>query len=203
MIAIIDYGMGNVGSIKNMLKHINIEALITDDPKTILSASHLILPGVGAYDAGVNNLKAKKLDLVIKEFALELNKPVLGICLGMQLLGNKSEEGKLKGLGLIDFENIKFSKELNLKIPNMGWNYIKVMDKDDPLTKEILDDDRFYFVHSYYAVCKNKENILMTADYGLNYTASVRKNKIYGVQFHPEKSHYFGMKILRNFALEV
>jgi len=201
MIAIIDYDMGNVGSIQNMLEHLGEDAIITGDHQEILKADQLIIPGVGSFDVGMKNLIDRGLDQVIKKFALELKKPVLGICLGMQLLGKSSEEGVLPGLGLIDFVNIKFrpARELNLRVPHMGWNTVNVH-LIDPLTKDVDHAFRFYFVHSYYAKCANDENILLSADYGMEFTASVKNNLIYGVQFHPEKSHHFGMKILSNFA---
>ena len=199
MIAIIDYDMGNVGSIKNMLEHLGLEAIITGDKYEILNASHIIIPGVGSFDQGMQNLIDRGLDKVIKEAALNLKKPILGICLGMQLLGMKSEEGHLPGLGLIDFENFRFRPEANLKVPHMGWNLIKV-NKLDPILEDVDGSFRFYFVHSFYAKCKNDENILLTCDYGMEFSAAVHDKNIYGVQFHPEKSHHYGMKILKNFS---
>jgi len=201
MIAIIDYDMGNVGSIKNMLEHIGIEAMITGDHNEILNADHIIIPGVGSFDQGMQNLIDRGLDRVIKHAALTLKKPILGICLGMQLLGMKSEEGKLNGLGLIDFENIrfKFSSDLKLHVPHMGWNQVAIQ-QDDLFVKDLDSSYRFYFVHSYYAKCKNSKNILMRSNYGIDFTASVKEDNVYGVQFHPEKSHHFGMKILMNFS---
>lgn len=201
MIAIIDYDMGNVGSIKNMLEHLSVDAIITGDHKTILSADQIIIPGVGSFDQGMHNLIERGLDQVIKTFALELKKPVLGICLGMQLLGHSSEEGKCPGLGLIDFVNLRFQQtnEIPLRIPHMGWNTVK-LEKEDPLLKDIDHTYRFYFVHSYYAKCNHQENVLMSTVYGQRFTSSVHHENIYGVQFHPEKSHHFGMKILSNFS---
>ncbi len=201
MIAIIDYDMGNVGSIQNMLEHLGVDAVITGNHQDILKADQLIIPGVGSFDVGMKNLIDRGLDQVIKEFALKLKKPVLGICLGMQLLGLSSEEGTLPGLGLIDFNNVKFrpAQELNLRVPHMGWNTVNVHGMD-PITKDVDHTYRFYFVHSYYAKCNHDENILMSADYGMEFTAAVKNGFIYGVQFHPEKSHHFGMTILNNFA---
>lgn len=201
MIAIIDYDMGNVGSIKNMLEHIGIEAMITGDHQQILSADRIIIPGVGSFDQGMQNLIDRGLDQVIKTFATQLKKPVLGICLGMQLLGNRSEEGKIPGLGLIDFDNVRFqsSKEMPLRIPHMGWNTVTIH-RDDLLVSDLDPTFRFYFVHSYYAKCNRSENILMSAHYSIDFAASVQQDFIYGVQFHPEKSHHFGMKILSNFS---
>lgn len=201
MIAVIDYGMGNVGSIINMLKKIGVESTLTSDERVIDSADRLILPGVGSFDKGMYNLNEKGLSDIIKKNVCEYNKPLLGICLGMQLLGRSSEEGKIRGLDLIPFENVKFSfnASLNLKIPHMGWDIItNVM--EDPLSKGLDPHQRYYFVHSYHAACDYKENILMECDYGYVFTAAVKSGNIYGVQFHPEKSHKFGMALLENFA---
>ena len=205
MIAIIDYGMGNVGSIYNMLKHLGEEAIITDDPCVILSSDKIILPGVGSFDQGIINLKKKGLYEIILEFAREFRKPILGICLGMQLLGNRSEEGELLGLGLIDFDNIRFKpkKEENLKVPHMGWDIVETTQMNDPLLDGIVLNPRYYFVHSFYAKCNKESSTLLTCDYGIKFAAAVKENNIYGVQFHPEKSHHFGMEILKNFAQKV
>lgn len=208
MIAILNYGLGNLGSIKNMLKVIGEKSVITDDPETIHKADKMILPGVGAFDAGMTNLEAKGLDKIIKEETAE-GKPILGICLGMQLLGRKSEEGQKLGLGLIPFDNKKFNFDnveipddirSMLKIPHMGWDIVEFEKKDNPLVTGIEGQQRYYFVHTYHAVCDDSENVLMTCDYGYKFAASVFRDNIYGVQFHPEKSHDFGMRILENFA---
>jgi len=202
MIAIVDYDMGNVGSIKNMIEYIGGEdVIITSDEKIILEADYLILPGVGSFDMGMKNLHEKKLIEPIKYFANVLKRPILGICLGMQLLGKCSQEGELAGLDLIPFKNVRFDfkDNIDLKIPHMGWDIISIRNEDSPLVIGMNSNSRFYFVHSYYAVCDNTENILMECDYGINFTAAVFKDNIYGVQFHPEKSHFFGMKILENF----
>ena len=208
MIAILNYGLGNLGSIKNMLKEIGEKSVITDDPETIHKADKMILPGVGAFDAGMTNLEAKGLDKIIKEETAE-GKPILGICLGMQLLGRKSEEGQKLGLGLIPFDNKKFNFDnveipddirSMLKIPHMGWDIVEFEKKDNPLVTGIEGQQRYYFVHTYHAVCDDSENVLMTCDYGYKFAASVFRDNIYGVQFHPEKSHDFGMRILENFA---
>lgn len=201
MIAIIDYGLGNAGSVANMLEELDIENEITCAIPKLQRADRLILPGVGSFDRGMQQLGMLGLVPVIKK-AAEDGKPILGICLGMQLLGRKSEEGSLRGMGLIPFDNIRFQAEktAGLKIPHMGWDTIGLR-KNDPLTYGLSqDNDRFYFVHSYHAVCDREENILMTCDYGYEFAAAVFKDNIYGVQFHPEKSHYFGMKLLQNFA---
>ncbi len=200
MIAIIDYGLGNLGSIANMLKVLGEKSIITSNKSEIINADRLILPGVGAFDAGMSQLKERNLIECIKEQAKN-KKPLLGICLGMQLLGRSSEEGILPGLGLIQFDNIRFSFGDNspLKIPHMGWDIVK-FNQHNPLIKDIQGVQRYYFVHSYHAVCDNSENILMSCDYGYEFAASVVSENVYGVQFHPEKSHDFGMALLNNFA---
>jgi len=201
MIAVINYGMGNAGSILNMLKKIGAEAIITDKIEEINNADKIILPGVGTFDNGMSNLHDLGLVEVIKTEILEKKKPFLGICLGMQLLGRRSEEGQMEGLNLIPFETKKFSfdSSLNLKIPHMGWNIVK-FNMDDPLFINIEGTQRYYFVHSYHAVCDSSENSLISCNYGYEFTAAVKKDNVYGVQFHPEKSHKFGMKLLENFV---
>lgn len=202
MIVIIDYDMGNVGSIVNMLKKVKHKSIVSSDKEQILKADKLILPGVGSFDEGMRKLREKKLINVVKEAVLERNIPILGICLGMQMLGRSSEEGVEEGLNLIPFDNykFKFDENNNLKVPHMGWKYISVKNDSSPLVQDLPKEPRFYFVHSFYAVCDNEVDILISCKYGKHFTAAVNKNNIYGTQFHPEKSHKFGMKILDNFA---
>lgn len=200
MIAIIDYGLGNLGSIGNMMKVIGVKSVITSDQTEIEKADKIILPGVGAFDAGMKNLEERNLiDFLCQQ--AEKGKPILGICLGMQLLGRKSEEGKCSGLGLIPFDNIRFRipEETPLKVPHMGWDIV-TFKQESPLLKGIQGRQRYYFVHSYHARCDREDNVLMTCDYGYEFCAAVVMDNIYGVQFHPEKSHDFGMKLLENFA---
>lgn len=184
-----------------MFKKINVDSIITSDPKVIINADKLVLPGVGSFDYGMINLRKLKLEDAIKTSVIELKKPILGICLGMQLLGNGSEEGVENGLELIDMNFMKFNFEdtNQYKIPHMGWNSIDITNKVKLTDLKILNP-RFYFVHSYYAVCKHKENVIMTANYGFEFAVAVQKDNIYGVQFHPEKSHKFGMELLKNFS---
>lgn len=202
MVGIINYGLGNLGSIQNMLKVIGEKSIISSDINELERCDRFILPGVGAFDAGMKKLNESGLVDYIKEKALIEKKPVLGICLGMQLLGRKSEEGVLPGLGLIPFDNIRFRLDnTELKVPHMGWDIVEFK-QNNPLINGLKGMQRYYFVHSYHAVCDNEENVLMTCDYGYEFTASVVNGNIMGVQFHPEKSHDFGMALLTNFVKE-
>lgn len=202
MIGIINYGLGNLGSIQNMLKVIGEKSIISSDVNELEKCDKYILPGVGSFDAGMEKLNESGLTTFVKKKALEDKKPILGICLGMQLLGRKSEEGKLEGLGLIPFDNIRFRLEdTDLKVPHMGWDVVEFK-QENPLLKGLVGRQRYYFVHSYHAVCDKKENVLMTCDYGYEFACAVVKNNIMGVQFHPEKSHDFGMALLENFVKE-
>ncbi|WWW10885.1 imidazole glycerol phosphate synthase subunit HisH [Arcobacter cryaerophilus gv. pseudocryaerophilus] len=199
MIAIIDYGIGNLKSIYNMFKKVGVESIITSDIETIKNADKYLLPGVGSFDHGINSLKSASFFKTLENEVLKNKKPILGICLGMQLLTNSSEEGKEKGLCWIDAQTIKFDLEdKNLSIPHMGWN--KTIPINTNTIFKNLDENRFYFVHSYHVVCNSKENILATSNYGEIFTCSIYKENIYGVQFHPEKSHKFGMQLLKNFG---
>ena len=202
MVGIINYGLGNLGSIQNMLKVIGEKSIISSNPEELDKCDRYILPGVGAFDAGMKKLNESGLTEYIKEKANKEKKPILGICLGMQLLGRKSEEGTLPGLGLIPFDNIWFRlDDTDLKVPHMGWDIVEFK-QDNPLLSGFEGTQRYYFVHSYHALCDSKENVLMTCDYGYEFAASVVKDNIMGVQFHPEKSHDFGMALLRNFVKE-
>lgn len=202
MIGIINYGLGNLGSIQNMLRVIGSKSIISDKADVLSACDHLILPGVGAFDAGMSRLAESGLTELIIKLVNDDKIPILGICLGMQMLGRKSEEGVLPGLGLIPFDNRRFCfKNINLKIPHMGWDIVDFK-QDNQLLNSIEGVQRYYFVHSYHAVCDNPDNILMTCDYGYEFAAAVVKDNIYGVQFHPEKSHDFGMRLLSNFVKE-
>ena len=200
MIAILDYGLGNLGSIANMLKVIGEKSVITSDKGVIEKSDGIILPGVGAFDAGMQRLNDSGLSEIIIRCA-NVGTPILGICLGMQLLGRRSEEGELSGLGLIPFEckKFSFSEESVLKVPHMGWDIVDMKQKH-PLVDGLEGIQRYYFVHSYYAVCDKPGFVLMTCDYGLEFAASVVKDNVIGVQFHPEKSHDFGLALFRNFV---
>ncbi|MBD0384168.1 imidazole glycerol phosphate synthase subunit HisH [Paenibacillus sedimenti] len=201
MITIVNYGLGNLGSIVNMFKRLGVEATITSDIQMIEQATKLILPGVGHFDAAMKKIDALQLRDVLDKKVLMEKTPILGICLGMQLLTNGSEEGTLKGLGWIDAETTRFHfpERPELKVPHMGWNLVSVSNSS-PLTQGFDDEFRFYFVHSYCVHVKDAANSMLRTDYGVTYDSGIQKDNIYGVQFHPEKSHKFGMKLLRNFA---
>lgn len=202
MTIIIDYGMGNLGSIVNMLKKIDSKVLISRDIELIEKADKLILPGIGAFDTGMKYLAQEGLIDILNKKVIGEKTPILGICLGMQLLTKSSEEGNIKGLGWIDAQTVRFKfdeKNNDLKVPHMGWNTVH-LNKESLLFKEMYAEPRFYFVHSYHVVCNNKQDILTTTHHGYEFASSIQKDNIMGVQFHPEKSHKFGMKLLKNFV---
>jgi len=202
MIVILDYQMGNVGSIRNMLQRVGVEATISAQSEVIAQARAIILPGVGAFDAGMMHLQASGLRGLLDELVLERRRPVLGICLGMQLLCRRSEEGRLPGLGWLDADVVRFQfpqEESPLRIPHMGWNSVEVR-RADSLFQDHPERPRYYFVHSYHVVCDRQEDILAETCYGRRFASSVQKSHIFGTQFHPEKSHRFGMHLLTNFA---
>lgn len=202
MIAIVDYGMGNVGSIQNMLYELGYDSVITSDKDILMNSDKIILPGVGSFDLGMSSLNSLGLSSVIKRYAQEEKKPVLGICLGMQMLGTSSEEGSLPGLGLIPmtFRRFKFDPGSAQKVPHMGWDMVDILHPELPIVSRMEGHQRFYFVHSYYAVVPNPDHIFMKCEYGVNFAAAVFDGNIFGVQFHPEKSHSFGMRLMENFA---
>ena len=201
MIVIIDYGIGNLASVLNMFRKIGVKDVkVSGKPEEIAAATKLLLPGVGAFDAGMNQLEQSGLVPVLNKKVLEEKTPILGICLGMQLLSKRSEEGVKPGLGWIDAETVKFNLDpaLKLKVPHMGWNYITV-NRENKLI-DLQSKNRFYFVHSYYVKCFDESQSMATSHFGTDFTCMVNKDNIYGAQFHPEKSLKFGMKVLENFA---
>lgn len=201
MITIIDYGMGNLGSVKNMLKKIGEKSLITSKKEDIEKAHKILLPGVGSFDSAVKNLQKLNLIDVIKKRVLEDKIPIMGICLGMQLLTKGSEEGTLEGFGFIDAYASKFFfKNQSLPIPHMGWNTVNQKKDSNLFFDKNVQNKRFYFVHSYAVQCNNEDDILTTTYYGYEFVSCFEKENIMGCQFHPEKSHKFGMKLLRNFV---
>ncbi|MBR6509159.1 MAG: imidazole glycerol phosphate synthase subunit HisH [Clostridia bacterium] len=200
MIAIIDYGVGNLFSLVSSLRAIGVEAEITSDVDTIKKADKLILPGVGAFGDAIKKLRDSGLDIVIKQ-EVKNGKSLMGICLGMQMLFDKSfEYGEYEGLGLISGEVVELKGDIpeNLKIPHIGWNALK-FENESPIFKYINEGDFVYFVHSYHAV-NCEDNLIATAEYGRNVTAAVQSGNVYGCQFHPEKSGDIGLKILKAFC---
>ena len=200
-IVVIDYGMGNIGSISNMLKYLGSEAVVSSDKSVIEKADKLILPGVGHFDRAMLNINNLGIFDLIRYKAMEERKPFLGICLGMQIMCNSSEEGKETGLSLINasVNKFNFSKESNLKVPHMGWNTLETFKPSSYILNGLMDDSRFYFVHSYFVSCENQSDILTKTNYGTSFVSSFENENILGVQFHPEKSHKYGMLLFKNF----
>jgi glutamine amidotransferase len=203
MIVIVDYEVGNIGSILNMLKFLNIPAKASRDREVLRAAPKLLLPGVGAFDAGMGLLRKHDLVGLLDECVKERKIPVLGICLGMQLLTRGSEEGSLPGLGWLDAECKRLSKDRDptgkIKIPHMGWNVVRPTTTDSGLFAGMTGESRVYFVHSYHVVCDDPADAAGTTDYFGPFVSSVRREHVFGAQFHPEKSHRFGMRLLQNF----
>jgi len=202
MLVIVDYGVGNLSSIRNMLKKVGYDAVISSDEDVISDAEKLILPGVGAFDACAKKLQESGLVDMLNKKVLEGKTPVLGVCVGMQLLTEGSEEGVLPGLGWIRGRVVKFRQQqlpAGLKIPHMGWTDV-ILNKPSRLFLDMQEEPRFYFVHSYHPQLVNAEDVLVSANYGYTFEAGMERENIMGVQFHPEKSHKFGMKLLANFV---
>ena len=202
MIGIIDYGSGNIQAIATIYKNLNIEHKVMKEPEDLKKADKLILPGVGAFDATMQQLIDSGLQEKLNKLVLEEKVPILGICVGLQVMGYGSDEGKLSGLGWIPGKVKKFDEssiEIKPKLPHMGWNVINDI-RTHPIFREIDSDFGFYFVHSFYFECESDENILATSNYGDEFTSSIYANHIIGTQFHPEKSHGNGVQLLKNFA---
>lgn len=200
MITIVDYGIGNLGSIPNMLRRLGADAVVTSEPRDVDAASRLILPGVGSFDAAVRNLQALDLVAPLNRAAIERRIPVLGLCLGMQLLTEGSEEGVLPGLGWVRGRVVRFAFDgpRQRPVPHMGWADVEPR----PGARLLAGFDatpRFYFAHSYHVVCSDEEDVAATANYGYEFVASVARGNVLGAQFHPEKSHRFGLQLFRNF----
>ncbi len=201
-IAIIDYGIGNVASIANMLQSASIPAVVTADPAVIAQSTRLIIAGIGAFDAGMERLHDRGLVPVLTDAVFEKKIPVLGICLGMQLMMQSSEEGQRDGLGWIAGRNVRIGRNPEaepVKVPHMGWNVIKVR-RESPLLDGLSGETRFYFAHSYSVACDNLDDVVADASYGGSFPVIVSHGHVCGVQFHPEKSHRYGRQLLRNFA---
>ena len=202
MVVILDYGVGNLGSIRNMFKKVGVDAVVSSEESTVLDADRLVLPGVGAFDAGIQSLRATGLVPALEKIVLGEGRPVLGICLGMQLLTRGSEEGSEAGLGWIEADTFKFDHgdTQELKVPHMGWNAVTGL-RPHPLLDDLDPDDaRFYFLHSYFVRCDARQDALASTDYGVTFDSAVARGNVLGVQFHPEKSHRYGMQLFRNFA---
>lgn len=202
MITIVDYGTSNLGSMQNMLRKIGAASRIAASPDDLDGASKIIVPGVGSFDAGMGKLRESGMIPVLNQKALVDRIPTLGVCLGMQLMTESSEEGVLSGLGWIEAEAVRFDQngDLGLKVPHMGWNEV-VPAKASALTANFPADARFYFAHSYHVKCKVAEDVLLGVSYGAGtFTAAFERGNLFGAQFHPEKSHRFGMAFLRNFV---
>lgn len=199
MITIVDYGMGNLGSISNMLKRIGAEAEISGDADVISRAAKLLLPGVGAFDHAMRRIDDSGLREALDHKARIEKAPILGICLGMQLLTRGSEEGELPGLGWIAAATHRFPAMADLKVPHMGWNLVKP-GSPSPLTGDMEPETRFYFVHSYFVRVDDEAHSMLTATHGVTFDAGIQCDNIMGVQFHPEKSHRYGQQLLARFA---
>lgn len=200
MVTIVDYGVGNLASIANMARKAGTDCVISGDPAVIATADRLILPGVGAFDRGMANLEERGLIAVLNERALERKVPVLGLCLGMQLFARSSEEGRRAGLGWIAAANRRFQFDTSgsLKVPHMGWNYIEPA-QQAALIQRLPTEPRFYFVHSYHLQCDDPSDVMCWTTYGYKFASGIHRGNLWGTQFHPEKSHSFGLALLKNF----
>jgi len=201
-VLIIDYGMGNIGSIRNMLRYVGARAEVATQPDQLVDACGIILPGVGHFDRAMVSLRQTGMADALNEIAGRAAVPVLGICLGMQLMCKSSEEGTEPGLGFFDAAVRRFSFEANskLKVPHMGWNEVAVHQGNTLLGEKTPPWSRYYFVHSYYVACENSQDVIGTTRFGNEFVSAVKSRNLVGVQFHPEKSHRFGMQLFRNFV---
>jgi len=205
MIAIIDYGLGNIRAFANVYKRLNVTHCLASTPGQLEQADKIILPGVGAFDYAMSRLNNSGLRKTLDSLVLDKGIPVLGICVGMQMLADSSEEGELEGLGWIPGQVKKFPHSDkpqvdNLPLPHMGWNNLEI-EKEDPLLTGLDKNARFYFLHSYYFDCENEDSSLVSAQYEFKFSCMIKRDNIYGVQCHPEKSHHNGIKLLKNFGL--
>lgn len=203
MIVIVDYELGNLGSIRNMLRRIGAESVISSDPEVIARAERLILPGVGAFGEGMGNIDRLGLRDVLDRKCQEERIPVLGICLGMQLMTRGSEEAGVPGLSWVDADTVRFRfppEAHDVRVPHIGWNTVEIA-RADSLFRGLDEDEdtAFYFVHAYHVVCHDETDVLARTTHGYAFTAALQRGNVMGTQFHPEKSHRFGMKLLQNF----
>jgi glutamine amidotransferase len=197
MIGLLNYGLGNINAFSNILKNLNIEFKIPENEDDILTCDKFILPGVGSFDEAVTKLKSKNYFEILEDDVIKKKKFILGICVGMQIFLNNSEEGSSLGLGWIDGEVKKFNIN-KLRVPHIGWNKIKIINKNKFL--EDIEDHEFYFLHSYYCEIKSKDSIITTTNYNIDFCSAFISENIFGIQFHPEKSHDSGIKLINNFA---
>jgi glutamine amidotransferase len=197
-VSVVDYGLGNLGSVANMFKRIGTDVRLISTPEAVAESDRVLLPGVGAFDHGMSRLTETGLAAALRDFG-KTGKPLMGICLGMQLLLDTSDEGELPGLGLIPGDTRRFEATPGLRVPHMGWNSIRTL-RDDALISGVETTTRFYFVHSYQVVPVRPDDTLAVTDYGGEFTSIMRSGSVMGAQFHPEKSHAFGMTLLKNFA---
>ncbi|MBI4404001.1 MAG: imidazole glycerol phosphate synthase subunit HisH [Deltaproteobacteria bacterium] len=201
MLVIVDYGVGNLNSIINLCNRLDVQATVARDLSDIEKATKLILPGVGHFARAMDNLKQSGVIPILTRKVKEEKTPLLGFCVGMQLLAKHSEEGDVDGLGWIDAQVVKFrfdKQTLKLKIPHVGFNTIAT--KESPIFKHVPDKSRFYFTHSYHLVCRDVRNVIGTTEYGYSFPSVIQDEKIYGTQFHPEKSHQAGINLIRGFV---
>ncbi|TKC05272.1 imidazole glycerol phosphate synthase subunit HisH [Pedobacter frigoris] len=202
MIAIIDYGVGNIRAFANIFKKLDVPFKIAKVADDLNHVDKLILPGVGAFDHAMEQLDGSGMRSKLDELVLKNQTPVMGICVGMQMLANSSDEGRLPGLGWIDATVKKFDEtkiKFKTHLPHMGWNDIALV-KENKLLAKLENDAKFYFLHSYYFSCNDSEDTIAITDYGIEFSCAVNKNNVYGVQFHPEKSHDYGIQLLNNFS---
>jgi glutamine amidotransferase len=202
MIGIIDYGLGNINAFVNVYNRLGIPVVVVKSLDALKTASKLILPGVGAFDYAMELLEVSGMRPTLDHLVLSKKIPILGICVGMQILANSSAEGKLSGLGWIPGHVKAFSsvpESAGLPLPHMGWNDVHVT-SGQKLFKDLENKALFYFLHSYFFECLNQDSVIATAFYGTDYCCAVQSDNVYGVQFHPEKSHHFGTNLLKNFA---
>jgi imidazole glycerol-phosphate synthase subunit HisH len=198
-IGIVNYGIGNGGSIANMFRKLRLQAEIVSTPERVASVQRLVLPGIGSFDACMEALTKSGLSEPVLQYAAT-GRPLLGICVGMQMLTLGSEEGNAPGLGLIRAHAKRLTATPGLRVPHIGWDSVTWKIPDHPLSRNLLDGSRFYFVHSYCVICESVENTLATCTYGEEFSAAIVRDHITGVQFHPEKSHRFGLQLLSNFG---
>jgi glutamine amidotransferase len=199
MIVIVNYGVGNLSSVQNMIRKAGSTAVVSSDPREIIAADKLVLPGVGHFDYGMKMLTDSGLRDTLDYFALEMRRPVLGICLGAQILGRGSEEGTKSGLGWINMNCRRIRPAPGLRVPHMGWSRV-TLKRQSPLLINVGIDSRYYFVHSYYMDCEDESDVVGTTVHGIEFACVVQRGNIFGTQFHPEKSLSYGLALMRSFA---